>query len=244
MPNPYNKIVFTKEMQQFLKENYQELTNKELANALGLKLTRTRQELYKLGLKRMELEYWTNEQVQFLRDNYKNFGDTELAEIFEVKWFKAKGWCKKHIEKKRRYLFLKRTIKQKELIKIRNTKMGRFAACAKNRWKTTGQTPIGEKRVWFTTGANLPFVVIKTKTGFVHYNRFLWEKEKGKIPAGMNVVVNGSDRINYTIKDLELLTNAQLSARNSANRVPAELKQTQKLIRKINRKIINNEKRH
>jgi hypothetical protein len=244
MPNPYNKIVFTPEMHQFLKDNYLSMTNRELADALGLKLTRTRTELYKLGLKRMELEYWTKQQTQFLKDNYKDFGDTELAEIFEVKWYKAKGWTKKHIEKKRRYLKLKRTTAEKKAIQIRNTKMGRFAMCAKKRWETIGEAPIGEKRVWFTSEGNLPYVVIKTKNGFVHYNRWLWQKEKGKIPPGMNVVINTDDRINYTIKDLALISDAELSKRNSQGRVPKELKQTQQLIRKINRKIITNEKRH
>lgn len=244
MPNRYNKIVFTPEMHQFLKDNYQQLTNRELADALGLKLTSTRTELYKLGLKRMEMEYWTPEQVHFLKDNYKIFGDTELAEIFEVKWHKAKGWTKKHIEKKRRYLKLKRTTSEKKAIQIRNTKMGRFKICNQKMWEKRGITPEGEKHIWFSSESNLPFIVIKTKNGFVHYNRWLWEKEKGAIPPGMNVVINGSDRINYTIKDLELLTNAELSARNSNLRIPQELKQTQKLIRKINRKIIKNEKRH
>lgn len=243
MPNPSNKIVFTPEMHQFLRDNYKTMTNRELAFALGLKLTRTRTELYKLGLKRMEMQYWTPEQVQFLKDNYKEFGDTELAEIFDVKWYKAKGWTKKHIEKKRRYLKLKRTTEEKKAINIRNAKMGRFKICNQKMWEKRGITPEGEKRIWFNS-FNLPIVVIKTKTGFVHYNRWLWEKEKGAIPSGMNVVINGSDRINYTIKDLELITDAQLSARNSSNRLPKELRETQNLIRKINRKIIKNEKRH
>lgn len=242
MPNPINKIVFTSKQHQFLRDNYNSMTNQQLAFALGLKLTRVRMELYSLGLKRMELQYWTNEQVQFLRDNYKLFGDTELAEIFEVKWHKPKGWTKKHIEKKRRYLKLKRTSAQKKNIFKRNKAMGRWSECAKKRWETTGQAEIGDKRVWFTSDSNLPFVVIKTKTGFVHYNRWLWKKHKGDIPSGMNVVINGSDRINYTIKDLILLTNAELSARNSKNRVAPEFKETQDLIRKINKYTIKNEK--
>ena len=113
----------------------------------------------------MELQYWTAAQTRFLRDNYKAFGDTELAEIFEIKWFKAKGWTKKHIEKKRRYLKLKRTTEEKRQIKIRNTKMGRFKICNEKMWKKRGVTPVGEKRVWFNQ-LNTPFVVIKIKEGF------------------------------------------------------------------------------
>ncbi len=241
MPNPFNKIIFTPEMHQFLKDNYKQLTNRELADALGLKLTRTRTELYRLGLKRMEMEYWTPEQVQFLKDNYKEFGDTELAEIFEVKWYKAKGWTKKHIEKKRRYLKLKRTTAEKNAIKVRNTKMGRFAMCAKKRWETTGVAPEGEKRIWFHAD-NTFFVVIKTKQGFVHYNRWLWEKEKGEIPPGMVVRVFGDDKINYTIKDLKLITKAENARLNSNNRIPKELKEITTLTRKLNRIITKKSK--
>lgn len=243
MPNPPNKIKFTSGQRLFLKENYAIMTNKQLADALGLRLTRVRMELYSMGLKRMELQYWTDEQTKFLTDNYREFGDTELAEIFEVKWHKPKGWTKKHIEKKRRYLKLKRTAAERKKIHKRNTAMGRWSECAKKRWATTGQAPIGEKRIWFTPD-NHPFVVIKTKNGFVHYNRWLWEKEKGKIPPGMNVCIFSSDPLDYTIKDLKLLTNAELSARNSKRRIPSEFKETQKLIKAITKITIKHEKKH
>lgn len=242
MPNPTNKVIFTPEMHEFLRDNFERMTNKELAAALGLKITRTRIELYRLGLKRMQLEYWTDEQVAFLKANYQSLGDTELAELFSARWHKAKGWTKKHIEKKRRYLKLKRTAEECKAIQTRNAEMGRFNT-VNQRWKTTGQAEIGEKRVWFNS-YNLPVVVIKTKNGFVHYNRWLWEKHKGKIPPKMNVVVNSEDRINYSINDLILLTDAELSARNTANRLPAELKETQNLIRTLNKNIIKNEKKH
>lgn len=234
----HNKIILKETEIQFIRDNHGKMTNQELADALGLKLTKLRGFCYEMGLYHQKLEYWTLEQVNFLKDNYREKGDTELAEIFEVKWYKEKGWTKKHIEKKRRYLKLKRTSKEMKAIKARNTAMGRFAECVKKRWETTGQLPIGEKRIWFTVD-NHPFVVIKTKHGFVHYNRWLWEKHKGDIPTDMNVCIKeGSDIINYGIEDLHLLTNGQLAIKNSRKRTPKELMVTNKLIKKIER-IIN-----
>lgn len=230
-----NKIILEPHEKQFIKNNFYKMTNKELADALGLKLTKLREFAYNMGLKRMDLQYWTPEQIQFLKDNYKTIGDTELAEIFEIKWYKSKGWTKKHIEKKRRYLNLKRTKSEIKAIKQRNIKMGRFSECAKKRWETIGEAEIGEKRVWFTS-ANMPMVYIKTKKGFVPYNRWLWERKKGKIPKGCNVCIKeGADRVNFSINDLELLTNAQLSVRNTKNRLTPELSQAVKTIRQINR---------
>ena len=97
----YNKIVFSDAEIQFIKDNFATMTNQQLADALGQKKTIVRTTGYKLGLKRMTLEYWTPPMVQFLRDNYQQMGDVELAEIFENEWPKNKPWCKKHIEKKR-----------------------------------------------------------------------------------------------------------------------------------------------
>ena len=114
------------------------MTNKELANALGLNLTKTRGFLYEMDLKRMELEYWTEEQIKYLLDNYKEIGDVELAEIFNSKWKKNKGWTKKHIEKKRRYLKLKRTQDERHQIYLRNKILGRWKMCPVKAWETRG----------------------------------------------------------------------------------------------------------
>lgn len=118
------KIIWTDEMILFLKENYSKLTNRELANALGLALTITRLKLYELGLKKMEMEYWTDDQVNFLKQNYKTIGDVQIAEIFQSKFPKHKCWTNKHIRKKRVYLSLKRSPKEIENIRSKNAKPG------------------------------------------------------------------------------------------------------------------------
>ena len=236
----YNKIVLEPHEEEFIKDNFFSMTNQELANALGLKLTKLRGFAYALGLKRMELEYWTETQVDFLKLNYKEIGDTELAEIFEIKWKKNKGWTKKHIEKKRRYLNLKRTTLEKKKIKHRNTQMGRFSECAKKKWETTGQAPIGEKRIWYHPD-NTPFVVIKTKKGFVHYNPWLWKKHKGKIPDGF-IVRNFSNKLlEVQITDLKLITREENAYLNTSNRLTPASREIKKLSNKLLRAIKTNE---
>lgn len=126
MPNPQNKITLTEAQTNFLKENWQTMTNKQLAAALGLNLTRTRTELYNLGLKRMELEYWTDQQIKYLRENFRRIGDKELAEIFNTKYPKQKSWKSHHIQKKMSYLGLKRNKLDWFLIKERNRENGSF----------------------------------------------------------------------------------------------------------------------
>ena len=240
---PWNKIEWTKVMDQFLQDHFDEMTNAELAKELGLKLTSVRTRLYSLGLKRQEMEYWTDEQVEFLKENYQEIGDTELADVFQIKWYKAKGWTKKHIEKKRKHLGLKRTETELKMILKRNAAMGAFRESLNRARKLRVKHPLAqlnEKRTWFRSD-NTPVTVIKTAYGMKYFHRYLWEKHKGKVPEGMNVVITGNDRFNFTIDDLVLMSDAELGAFNSRNRTPPELQQTMKLINNINRKIYKNE---
>lgn len=232
-----NKVVFSQEEHEFIRNNYEHMTNKELADALGKRLTRLRMEMYSLGLKRMELEYWTPEQVEYLKANYRTIGDTEIAQHFNVTYHKAKGWTKKHIEKKRRYLKLKRTGEEKKSIHARNVRNGSFAMCAVNAWKTREVTEVGATKTWTVNGYVRQF--IKTEKGYYPYNRYLWEQKYGPIPKGTNVCYKDGNPNNCVIENLELLTNAESAIKNSKNRkyYPEEIRELHKLLNKLNRKI-------
>lgn len=234
-----NKIILEPSEEQFLKDNFFKTNNSELAKIMGLKVTKLRHFAYGMGLKKIEMEYWTIEQIKFLKNNYQKLGDTEIAEIFSERYPKNKGWSKKHIEKKRRYLKLKRTASELKAIHKRNVNLGRFAICNIKMWETRGITPEGQKRIWFNQNG-LPYLVIKTKKGFVHYNRWLWEKEKGAIPPGTNVCQVTGDRFHPQITDFKLMTDAELAIYNSKNRIPPELKEAFKINRQITKYLNKN----
>jgi hypothetical protein len=178
----WDKHIWEDQDIKFLKDNYQTMTNRELAAGLGIKLTTCRTKLYELGLKRMEMEYWTEEQIQFLNDNYLEMGDTEMAELFNEFFLKEKGWSKKHIEKKRRYLKLKRSKAVRKKIHARNVEKGYFKMCPIKRWETIGVTPVGEIRIWNSSYSG-QFAVVKLEDGFVHYNRWLYKENFGEISS-------------------------------------------------------------
>ena len=214
-----NKIIWTEEMDAFLIDNCNRMDNKQIADSLGLKLTTTRSRLYHLGCKRMNLEYWTDEQTQTLLNNYQYWGDVELAEFFNTHYPKKKGWTKKHIEKKRKYLGLKRSEEQIEIIHQRNVAQGRFLICPIKRWLATGSAKEGEVRLWHNTTSH-PTPMIKINGRFIPWSRWIWEQNFGKIPLGMNVVYHNCNPANFfkeeiTIKNLELITNSELAHINS-----------------------------
>lgn len=113
-------------IEQFILDNFCLKTNKQIAQELGIKIEALRPIAYKLGLYRINLEYWTDEQILFLKENFETIGDTELAQIFQEKFPKSKVWTKKHIEKKRKYLNFHRTPEQVSLINKRNIDAGLY----------------------------------------------------------------------------------------------------------------------
>lgn len=213
----YNAIDWTTEMISFLKINHLKMNNKQLANGLGLKLTATRTKLYELGLFRMELEYWTEEQTLFLRENYKVIGDVELAEIYNSAYYKKKGWTNKHIEKKRRYLKLKRTDVEKEKIKERNVDQGRFSVNHWKRWFEAKAKP-GTIRIW-TTQDGYPYKVIKVPEGFIHYAPFCFESYFGPVPKGYIVSFLDSNQMNVFIENLTLITREEHARKNTGSAI-------------------------
>jgi hypothetical protein len=208
----WNAHNWTPEKMEFLVTNYQKLTNPELAKQLGFRLTAVRMKLYELGCKRMELEYWTEEQIEFLKENYQTIGDSELAEIFAQFWTKQKGWTKKHIEKKRRYLKLKRTEAEKTDIHDRNVKAGRFAMCPVKAWETRGISKPGEQRIWRVNGYKV--CVIKTEGGWKKLAHHNYELSYGPIAKDHIIRHIDGNTLNCDPANLEMITKAENGIRN------------------------------
>ena len=192
---------WTPERISFLEENWGSMTNRQLADSLGLRLTTTRTMLYKLGFKRMEMEYWTDEQVVFLRENYQSIGDKELAQIFQDFWPKNKTWTNKHIEKKRKYLQLKRSVSDRTKIRHRAIEKGTYATANLKRWSGV-VSRVGTIKEWKNQEGKF-YKVIRTEQGFVHYNRWLWEKTYGPIPKGKLIAYRDGNPLNCVPENLK-----------------------------------------
>ena len=238
-------IHWSTKMLDYLKDNYQTKTNKELADALGLKITSTRTKLYELGYKRIEMEYWTEEQIAFLKSNYQQMGDTEIAEIFNKQWKKNKPWTRRHIDKKRNYLKLDRTIEELQKIKDRNIETGRFSICPVRAWDTIGRTPNATLKVWKSKN-EAPIVVIKLAEGFIHYKPYLWKQNFGEIPSNMCVRTKDNS-FNIIPENLELVTRAENARRNTIIRKQHKdykelYKEAKRTIRKLNKTLIKQER--
>ena len=215
------KTIWTAAMDQFLIDNRGTMTTRQLGAALGLTLHVTRNRCYELGLFVMELEYWTDEQTDFLKNKYHIWGDVEIAEFFNSVFpEKKKGWTKKHIEKKRRYLKLKRTTEEKKSIHARNTLFCSYAENHYKRWIGV-ETEIGTVKVWRMEKGERPTLYIKVSAeeatcfgGYIKLAHYNWIKANGPIPEGHVIRLKDGNSFDCNIENLECLTKAENGARN------------------------------
>ncbi|MCJ8153215.1 HNH endonuclease [Chryseobacterium sp. SSA4.19] len=228
----WNKTEWTEEMILFIRENFNKKTNVQLAEDLGLKLTTVRTKLYELGLYKMKLEYWIPEQILFLKRNYHKIGDTEIAELFNKKYPKEKGWSKKHIEKKRRYLNLKRTPEMLKAIREDWTEKGLYKESNRKMWETRGARPLGSIVIW----KGLKF--IKTSIGYRHLRTFNYIVFIGEIPDRTNVIHKDNDQLNCNPENLMLISKEDHARRNRWNsygKYPEDLKLQMRKVSKLKR---------
>lgn len=236
-----NRITWAEWQLDFLIENWQIMTAQQLSDAIGITRTKVREKKYELGLYVIELEYWAPEQVIFLKENYQSIGDTELAQLFSERWTKYKGWSKKHIEKKRRQLGLKRAPLEILAIHQRNVAAGAYALCPVKAWASRGgAAQAGTLRIW-TNNQGSQFMVIKIKDRYVHYARWLYEQLRGTVPDGCVVRLKDGNPLHVTPGNLQLITRSQHAIINSQNRHP-QLTTSRKLIHQINLIAKRNEK--
>jgi hypothetical protein len=201
------KFLLTPEAAEYL-ENYKSLNSTEcMAKKLNVSVGWVRDYYRKIGFKRFEMEYWTPDQNQFLKDNYQTIGDVELAEIFATKWAKNKGWSKKHIEKKRRYLKLKRTPVEMSEIRWGNYHKGFMHGSTRFIDKTIAQE--GEVRMWRQQSGRL-VPRIKINGCFEDWGKWKWLEVNGAITEGYNVVFVGDPSI-LTIENLALKSGQQMA---------------------------------
>lgn len=124
---PGFKTTFTKEENQFLRENFFQLTNRQLTDALGMTLTVVRNQCRKLGLRRNRVYRWTAAQTAYLTRKYPTMGDVEIAENLNKRWPRStRPWTRKHVCKKRGLIGFERTAEQLAGIRKRNANQGRY----------------------------------------------------------------------------------------------------------------------
>jgi hypothetical protein len=124
---------------------------------------------------------------------------------------------KKHIEKKRSYLKLRRTGRQIIEITQRNIDQGRLNIHMKGKtnWLTTGPAKQGEIRMYRNCHGIIQ-ARIKIGKRWAFWPRWAWIKKYGPIKNGLVVILKDRNPFNTEITNLELVTRAESTKRNAA----------------------------
>lgn len=209
-----NPINWTAKRIKFLQDNFDKMTTEQLSDTTGLTCTVLRKKMKELGLRKCFHAFWQPECTEYLINNYQKIGDVELSEIFQEKFPKSHPWTKRQVEKKRKYLNLRRTKDDVDAIQVRNFEMGRFANCANKRWIVTGVAKEGEIRIWNKNA--YAYHAIKIANSFMCNARYVWEKHHEKIPKGMIIRHIDGNSLNDDIENLRMITMIENYAFNSA----------------------------
>lgn len=82
-----------------------------------------------------------------------------------------------------------------------------------------------------------------TRHDFVQVHRLVWIEHNGPIPAGHAIAFKDGDKTHIAIDNLELLTRAQLMARNTIHNYPKEIAELVQLRGAITRQINKRERK-
>jgi len=229
------KNIYTKEMQQWLLDNYYNYkSNKSLAKDFN-KHFDTKKDVQAITnycnrvLKIKKVEKYTPEQIQWLKDNYGNY----VRVIHLVDAFKKQFNCNKndtclqsyisrHIKKKE-YDY---SSEEKQWLRENFTKYLTYAELTKafnERFDTRSQTAIrsfcrvalGLKKLGkeYEQGKIVKrngrlFIKVTNMQGdnnFQKYNHYVWEKANGKIPKGYRLVFLDGNPLNCDITNLDIV---------------------------------------
>ena len=87
--------------------------------------------------------------------------------------------------------------------------------CPVKAWNKRGRAPEGEVRYWSYHSTGYKYPVIKHREKFIHWARWAWKNQYGRIPKSMNVIFRDGNPYNRTINNLALVSNEDLARINS-----------------------------
>ena len=106
-----------------------------------------------------------------------------------------------------------------------------------------GQLPHNTRNEGETRLDKEGYVLVKVAhKKWIRKHRLIWEQAHGEIPKGYVIRIKDGNKQNYSLDNMQLITQAENMRLNAMQRFPTELKQAIRLLKKLKKKI--NEKQN
>lgn len=250
---------FTEDEKQFLRENFETNSLRQLARELGRSEGGVKTWIIKLGLRRNKRFIWTDERKAVFEEMYPTHSAQEIADALNT--------TKRVIYARSRHSDLKKT---PEYLAALNKKLGedlqkngfanRFQKgqkpwCAGKKIGMRGRTAEtafkkGHKphNICRVGKIRKPANYWKIKIGEPNVWEFLhihnWKKVNGEIPPNMCISFKDGNIDNCSIENLECITRGELLKKHWIHNYPDDLKEVIQTIGRLKRIINNKEKKN
>lgn len=259
------KVLWTSEEEQFLKDNYQSLSNNELSIRLNRTLAAIKTKRKKLGIANRNTKKWTANEHELLKIIYPDNKAEDIAKFFNTSISSIHNQAHRlGLKKSETFIStmgklsanhpnVKATwYKKGHTPANKGRKQTEFMSAeaiektAKTRFKK-GHIPKNHKEVGYERENREGYIEIKVSEPnvFKLKHRLIWEQHNGKIPKGYNIQFKDGNRKNCDIENLYLISRRNQIRENYHDRYPEEIKKMIQikgvLQRQINKKIKSNE---
>lgn len=227
---------WSKKDEQFLRDNYLEMSNPDLASAVGRSVNAVKSRLTVLKLKRpkdLVIKFrmannpnrWTKRERLFVVNNMHKMTNPQMAEKLERSISSVENLiCS----------LAKRGIRRSEKTRKKMMSLGWFekgnqpwtkgkkglrlskATEFKKGHRPANEARNGEIRLRQKKDGSSRYYFIRLgKMKWEKYHRYLWKQHHGDIPAGHLVAFKNGDPLDVRIENLELITKAENVRRNA-----------------------------
>jgi hypothetical protein len=236
-------IKYTEQELDYIRENWQQMSDRQIAEHLGRGVNGIKSKRYNMGL--TQTNHWSAEEVGILKRHYADTSNSDLQELLPDRDEQAiyhKAYTLR-IHKDPEWLNAKRRRQGKRLghsPEARATRFGKghtpfnkgmkrsefmsreaIEVCKQTQF-AEGHTPANEKydgaisiRHNHPDRGEPPYMFIRlAKNNWVPYHRHLWKKHRGEIPEGRLISFKNGNSMDCRLDNLECITKAEHARRN------------------------------
>lgn len=208
------KVVWTQQMIEYLKNNYENVRTQEIALKLNISISSVYNKAFSLGLKK---------SLDFIKENSRENWKNNLKAQQNVY---KKGRVSENKGKKQHEFMSQESIER--------TKSTRFQKDhIPHNSKVDGDEVIRK----YSSGNEYLMIKLPQNRKLVYKHLWVWESTNGEVPKGFNVVFKNGNTLDCRLENLEMLSNSELMSKNSMQRFPEELRQLIQLKGALKRQI-------